>query len=122
MRNMRIVPGNDYAAESSAQFFRVRFRSLELPAVRDGVVIGKAAPITADAMMQTLRLVSTERFVELALIDETVASIILREGILRKVDLDTLRDFILQRVKPYMSDTEVLRLDVDLEILIEGGV
>lgn len=122
MRNMRVHPRPEYGTDSSAQFFRLRFRTLELPAVRDGVVIGRCAPITSDAMLQTLRLMSAERFAELPAEDETVVSVIVREGILKRVSAETILQFVLERVKPYMSDTEVLRLDIDLEILLEGSV
>lgn len=116
------MPRRDYAAESAAQFFRVRFRTLDLPTIRDGVVIGRTAPISADAMMQTLRLVSTDRFVDLPMTDDMIASVIVREGLLRKLDPAAVTHFVVQRVKPFMSDTEVLRLDIDMEILLEGGL
>lgn len=121
LRHTRVLPSKEGGLESSAQFFRVRFRTLEMPPIRDGVIIGKNAPITSDAMQQTLKLVSTDRFVEMPVSDEVIGTIIVRDGLLRKLSTQAIEQFVLERVKPYMSNTEVLRLDIDLETLVEGA-
>ena len=93
-----------------------------MPAIRDGVVIGKGAPISPDAMMEALRLVSTERFSFVPISDDTVGAIIVREGLLKRMHSMLLADFIVARVKPFMSHTEVLRLDVEVDTLVEASI
>lgn len=122
VRITRVIPPKDGADDATAQFLRVRFRTLEMPPIRDGVIIGKGAPVSSDAMMETLRLVSTERFYPVPVIDDTVGAIIVREGLLKRMQPSLIAEFVLSRVKPYMSYTEVLRLDVDVDTLVESAL
>lgn len=122
LRITRVIPPKDAADDSTAQFLRVRFRTLEMPPIRDGVIIGKGAPISLNAMMETLKLVSTERFFTVPVEDETVGAIIVREGLLKRMHSEMIADFVLSRVKPFMSHTEVLRLDIEVDTLVEASI
>lgn len=41
---------------------RVRLRALEIPPIKDGLVIGRDAAIGGEAMTRTLRLMTHEKF------------------------------------------------------------
>ncbi len=119
LRNTRAMPAKAGPDASTAQFLRIRFRTLEMPMVRDGIVMGKRAPISPDAMMETLKLVSTDRFSLVPVFDDVVGGIIVREGLLRRMHFESIAEFVVTRVKPYMSLTEVLRLDIEVDTLVE---
>jgi hypothetical protein len=88
------------SSETSEQYVRVRVKALEIPPVKDGIVIGRSAPIGADAMLRTLKLMSTERFIHIVIAnDDTVSDAIVREAVLRKLKEDRLRMFILEHLK-----------------------
>lgn len=109
--------------ESNEQYVRVRVKALEIPPVKDGIVIGKSAPMGADAMMRTLKLMSTERFLHIAIPgDEIVSDVVVREAVLRKLKEDRLRTFILKRIKPLMAENELLMLDMEIEVVIEDSL
>jgi hypothetical protein len=111
------------ASESNEQYVRVRVKALEIPPVKDGIVIGKSAPMGADAMMRTLKLMSTERFIHLTIAaDEIVSDVIVREAVLRKLKEDRLKAFILARIKPLMAENELLMLDMEIEVVIEDSL
>lgn len=100
----------------------VRLRALEMPPIKDGLVIGAKAAIGAEAMTRTLRLMSNEKFELISLKDEIVEAIIVRLGILKKVGKDRLVDFVMKRVKPLMAESELLMLDIQVELVIEDSV
>lgn len=122
VRITRVIPPKDGADDTTAQFLRLRFRTLEMPPIRDGLIIGKGAPVSAEAMLETLKLVSTERFYPVPVSDDTVGAIIVREGLLKRMQPAMIADLVLSRVKPYMSHTEVLRLDVEVDTLVESAL
>lgn len=122
LRFTRVIATKDAGDESSAQFLRVRFRTLEMPPIRDGVIIGTGAPVSPEAMMETLKLVSTERFFLVAVQDDTVGAIIVREGLIRRMQPTVIADFVVNRIKPFMSHTEVLRLEVDMDTMVEAAI
>jgi hypothetical protein len=111
------------SSETNEQYVRVRIKALEIPPVKDGIVIGRSAPIGADAMMRTLKLMSTELFVHLSVShDNVVSDVIVREAVLRKLKEDRLRAFILKRIKPLMAENELLMLDMEIEVVIEDSL
>jgi hypothetical protein len=102
------------------QYVRVRLKALEIPPVKDGIVIGKRAPIGAEAMMRTLKLMSNEQFVHLPIKgDDIMSDAIVREAVLRKLKRDKLYAFITKRIRPLMADNELLMLDMEIEVVVE---
>ncbi len=67
------------------QYIRVRLKALEIPPIKDGIVIGREAPMGAEAMMRTLKLMSNERFVHIVIKDDVVSDAIVRESGIRKL-------------------------------------
>jgi hypothetical protein len=110
-------------SETNEQYVRVRIKALEIPPVKDGIVIGRSAPMGADAMMRTLKLMSTEFFVHLSVThDNVISDIIVREAVLRKLKEDRLRAFVLKRIKPLMAENELLMLDMEIEVVVEDSL
>lgn len=102
------------------QYVRVRLKALEIPPIKDGIVIGRSAPIGAEAMMRTLKLMSNERFIHVAIKgDEIVSDAIVRESVLRKLKEEKLRTFISTRIRPLMAENELLMLDMEIEVVVE---
>lgn len=94
-------------------------RALEIPPIKDGLVIGRDAAIGGEAMARTLRLMTNEKFERLSLRDDIVQEVIIRSSVLRKLGRERLLAFVLQRVKPVMAETELLMLDIEVELVIE---
>ncbi|HEX3730090.1 MAG TPA: hypothetical protein VHV47_09820 [Opitutaceae bacterium] len=113
-------PSKAFASGPSEQFVRVRIKALEIPPVKDGIVIGKAAPIGVESMLRTLKLMSAERFARIQFPDDNVISdAIVRESVIRKLGEARLREFIGRRVKPLMAENELLLLDMEIEVVVE---
>ncbi len=108
--------------ESSAQFFRARCRAFELPPVKDAVIVGADSPVGTAALSQTLQLGSTENFLSWEIDDSIVGAIIARESLVLKIGQPAFTEFVLRRIKPLMSATEIIRVDVEMEIVVEGTI
>lgn len=106
----------------SEKLIRVRVRALEIPPIKDGLVIGRDAAIGGEAMTRTLRLMTNEKFDRILIKDEIVQELIVRSAVLRKVGEERLVSFVLKRVKPIMAETELLMLDIEIELVIEDAV
>ena len=101
---------------------RVRLRALEIPPVKDGIVIGRDAAIGGEAMLRTLKLMTNEKFERIVLKDDVIQDLIVRSAVLRKLGRERLLDFVVERVKPVMSENELLMLDIEVELVIEGSL
>jgi hypothetical protein len=119
----QIKQAKEVPSDTSEQYVRVRIKALEIPPVKDGIVIGRSAPMGADAMLRTLKLMSTEHFVHIVVENDAIVSdVIVREAVLRKLKEDRLRNFILKRIKPLMAENELLMLDMEIEVVIEDSL
>jgi hypothetical protein len=105
------------------QYVRVRLKALEIPPIKDGILIGRSAPIGAEAMMRTLKLMSNETFIHIAFKNDPVLSdVIVRESVLRKLREEKLRQFVSSRIRPMMAANELLMLDMDIEVVVEDTI
>jgi hypothetical protein len=114
---------NPESGSTSEQYVRVRLKALEIPPIKDGIVIGRNAPMGAEAMLRTLKLMSNEQFERVQIkSDDIVSDVIVRESVVRKLKQEKLTAFILSRVKPLMSSNELLMLDMEIEVVVEDTV
>jgi hypothetical protein len=107
---------------ANEKLIRVRVRALEIPPIKDGLVIGRDAAIGGEAMSRTLRLMTNEKFDRIVLKDDVVQEIIVRSAVMRKVGQERLVKFVLNRVKPVMAESELLMLDIEIELVIEDSI
>lgn len=108
---------------SSEQLIRVRVKALEIPPIKDGIVIGRDAAIGGEAMVRTLRLMTNEKFERFVLPkDDIVQDVILRSSVVRKLGKERVLKFIMERIKPVMTESELLMLNIDIELVIEDTV
>ncbi|HYE34527.1 hypothetical protein [Methylocaldum sp.] len=98
---------------------RVRIREFKIPPIREGLVVGRRAAIGCHAIRKSLDLLMVTPFAHIELDDPVISDIIVRESVLRRVPQQQLIEFVLQRIKPFMDETEILHLDLETELIIE---
>jgi hypothetical protein len=108
--------------EAGSLTVRLRLRGFSIPPIQDALVLGKEAPIGAEAMCRALKLLHVLRFERLEVNDSTVEAILVRETLLYKIPKEKFVALVLRRVKPFMSKDEVIHLDVEPELFIEEQV
>lgn len=114
------IPTRGDGSGNSAQFLRVRLKTVEVPPIRDGLVLGVNAPVLTDTVVQLLGLIGHADFTVVAMDDDVVRAVVVRDVFLRRISVDVLKHFVLQHVKPFMAPGELLRMDFQLEIQVEG--
>jgi hypothetical protein len=100
---------------------KARVREFGVPPIHDALVIGKRAAIGCAAIRKAIELLVASPFEHLEFQDEVISDIIVRGAILRRVPKDKLIAFVLAQVKPLMAADEILHLDLDVEVVVEGN-
>jgi len=100
---------------------RIRVKGLEMPPIKDGLLIGQKAAIGADAMLRTLGIMTHEPFERLGISDGVIEDVIVKSSILRKVGRERVARFVMNNLKPMMTPTELLMLDIYVEMTIEDS-
>ena len=99
---------------------KVRVREFGVPPIHDALVIGKQSHIGCVAIRKAIELLVASPFEHLEFEDDVISDIIVRSAILRRIPKDKLIAFVLSQIKPLMTENEILHLDLDVEVGIEG--
>jgi len=102
----------------------VRFsvQEFETPPVRDALVLGKRSPVGSMALRKALAFLQTAPFVHIELDDDTIADIVAREAIVRIIGREKFIALVLSRVKPLMTDLDILHMDIEAKLHLEAEV
>lgn len=106
--------------KNSKHYIQTRIKEFVLPPFRDGLVLGKNSPIGNRAMRQALELLVATPFEHIEIHDDIVQDILIRKSLLKKISPEKLIDYVLTRIKPFMSEDEILYLELDIEIQFES--
>ena len=106
-------------SESPTTTVRLRARKFDVPPFRDCLVIGRRSPIGCIAIKKALKLLRGNSFDDLHPDDDVVSDILVRTDILRMLPKEKLIDLILRRVKPLMGESEIMHIEIDVEVVLE---
>ena len=98
---------------------RARVKEFGYPPIHDALVIGREAPIGREAFTRALKVLVAAPFTQIEVGDEIVADMLVRSSLLLRIPEKKLVAFVLRHVKPLMTGTEILHLDLDAEIEVE---
>lgn len=92
---------------------RIRAREFLNPVVRDALVVGRNSPISGERLHQALDLLVNVPFERFTIDDDVMSDIIVRAGVLKRVQKDRLIRLAVMYVKPAMDPIEVMELDIE---------
>jgi len=94
----------------------IRLKAFQFPIVKDGLVVGRQAPVNAEVLLRVLAVFSTQPFERIPIPLGTVADIIVRSAILKKISGQQMVDLLLKRLAPVMDEKDVFILDTEIEL------
>ena len=98
----------------------LRLKEFAVPPISDGLVLGKICPIGATAMRKALSLLQNSTFDHFKVKDDdVVGDIFVRSSILKRVSRKQILQLVLDRVKPLMSENEIMHLNIEAELVLE---
>lgn len=107
--------------KSQKPHVRAKVREFVIPVIRDGIVLGKEAPLGCIAIRRALDLLVAAPFEHIEIEDDVISDIMVRKALLRRIPAEKLIDFVIKTVKPLMGAEEIMHLDLDVEIMVEYG-
>jgi hypothetical protein len=106
--------------KNNKHFIQTRVKEFVLPPFRDGLVLGRNAPIGSRAMCLALELLVSTPFEHIEIDDDIIQDIIIRKNLLRRISKEKLLAFVLNNIKPLMSEEEILYLELNVEVNFEN--
>lgn len=103
---------------------QARIKEFAIPPITDGLVIGREASIGTVALQKALNLLVPDHFEHVTIDDEIVADMLIKSILLRRLTKDRTKDrlikFLMEQVKPFMSQKDIIHVQLDLEISLTG--
>lgn len=107
-------------APSPKFLLHARIKEFTIPPITDGMVIGKEAAIGAAALRKALNLLIPDHFEHIQIADEIISDVLVKSAIIRRLTQARLQRFIVEQVKPFMTDRDILHIELQAEISLTG--
>ena len=110
---------NETTSVNTMHSVTLRLKEFVVPPVRDALVLGKKSCIGATAMKKALTLLQASPFDHIKVKDDVIGDIFVRSNILKRISRKQVVELVVRRIKPLMGDTELMLLDIEVELVIE---
>jgi len=109
-------------SENGRVSIKLAISEFELPPIQDALIIGRAAPIGAEAAKRMMDAIAPEEFAVLPVDDELAEAIVIRQSLLRTVPPDLLIGTLLEHARGLIRHRPLLKVRVDVSFATEKSV
>jgi len=102
---------------------RLSFEEIRLPPFEDILILGKKCPYGKIGVSRSFELLIPNEFIVIDIKDGPIESVIINKRVLKKMDKDKIIGILKDKVFPYVTECEILKIDFKIKIyydLIEG--
>ena len=100
------------------------FEEIRLPPFEDILILGRKCPQGKLGVYKSFELLTPNEFEVFEVEDELIESVFINKKVLRKMDKDDIIRILKEKVFPYVSESEILKVDFKIRIfydLVEGN-
>lgn len=99
---------------------QLSFEEVRLPPFDDILVLGKKCPQGAIGVHKSFDLLIPNEFEPFKVDDEFVEAIFVNKRVLKKLDIEKILTILRAKVFPYVSESEILKVDFKLRIFYDS--
>jgi hypothetical protein len=96
------------------------FEEIKLPPFQDVLIVGKHSPQGKIGLRKSFELMAPNDFKLIDCADDNVETVFISYHILKKIPEATLLNVLRERVFPFVSSNELVKVDLRLRIKING--
>ena len=107
-----------YMFQDTTLRYRIKlgFEEIKFPPFEDILVIGKKSPQGKVGISKLFELLVPNEFETIDVDDPKVEAIYINRNILKKIEIERVLEMLKKKVFPYISPSEILRVDFKLKI------
>ena len=87
--------------------------------MQDILVLGRECPHGPDGISRCFKLLAPNDFDVIRLNDSCVQAVLVNRRLLKRIDSENLLSILREKVFPYMSTDEILRVDLNVSIIFD---
>lgn len=96
------------------------FEEVKLPPFQDILLLGKRCPHGKAGVSQCFNLLAPEAFEMVQIDDPTVEAMLVSKRILKRMPAENIVDILKEKVFPYITPGEVVRIDFNIKIYFDN--
>lgn len=108
--------------EDSGRKFSVQlsFEDIRLPPFEDILILGKKCPQGKIGVYKSFELLVPNEFDAIEVDDDVVEAVFINKRVLKKISKEKVLSILMDKVFPYVSENEVLKVDFKLKIYYDS--
>lgn len=95
---------------------QLSFEEVKLPPLEDILILGKKCPQGKIAVSQSFELLVPNEFEVFEVADSNIEAVLINKKLLVKIDSESIINILKEKVFPFVSDSEILKIDFKLRI------
>lgn len=99
---------------------QLSFEEIRLPPFEDILILGKKCPQGRIGVYRSFELLVPNEFETFEVEDEVVEAVFINKKVLKKLQKDKILDILREKVFPYISESEILKVDFKLKIFYDS--
>jgi hypothetical protein len=99
---------------------QLSFEEIRLPPFEDILVLGKKCPQGKIGLNKSFDLLVPNEFEVLEVEDAAVEAVFINKRVLKKMDIDKIMSIIREKVFPFVSDSEIIKVDFKLRVFYDS--
>ncbi len=96
------------------------FEEIRLPPFEDILILGKKCPQGKIGVYQSFELLVPNEFKIFEVDDPVVEAVFINNRVLKKMDKDRIIEILEEKVFPFVSESEILKVDFKLTIFYDS--
>jgi hypothetical protein len=96
------------------------FEEIRLPPFEDILIIGQKCPQGKNGLYKSFELLVPNEFEVFEIDDNSVEAVFINKRILKKMAKENIISILKEKVFPYVSESEILKVDFKLRIFYES--
>ena len=110
---MKEEPGRKFSVQLS-------FEDIRLPPFEDILILGKKCPQGKIGVYKSFEFLVPNEFEAVEVEDEAVESVFINKRVLKKLSKEKVISILHEKVFPFVSENEILKVDFKLKIYYES--
>lgn len=109
---------NDINMNTNTKRYAVKlsFEEIRLPPFEDILIIGKKSPQGKIGLFNSFEFLVPNEFEVFEVSDKNIEAVFINRRLLKKMDKDRIISIIQKNVFPYVSESEIIKIDFKLTI------
>jgi len=99
---------------------QIGFEEIRLPPFEDILVLGKKCPQGKLGVYKSFEFLSPNEFEVFEIADDIVEAVFINRKVLKKMDGDEIIRILKEKVFPFVSESEILKVDFKIRIFYDS--